>query len=193
MTWLIVVLVVIAVVAIGAVLIEQRRTGALRSRFGPEYDRLLERSGDRKEADAAMRERIKRRKALDLTDLSPAARERYVMQWRDVQAGFVDDPRQALVAGVQMVEQAAAERGYRAGGSDPAGDGDGDGETPSGDPLELLAVDHPHETAGLRDAHRVLADPRASIEDLRIAFVGCRGLFDAVVTNGNPAEAARVR
>src|SRR5215471_8173085 len=136
MTWLIVVLVVIAVVAISAVLIEQRRTGALRSRFGPEYDRLLERSGDRKAADAALRERIRQHKALDLTDLSPAARERYVVRWREVQAGFVDDPRLALVSGVQLVEQAAAERGYRAGGPDPAGNGDGEtpaGETPAGE------------------------------------------------------------
>jgi hypothetical protein len=189
MTWLIVVLVVAAVLAIGAVLIEQRRTGALRSRFGPEYDRLVEASGDRREAEAALRERIKRRKALDLADLSPAARERYVVQWRAVQAGFVDDPRQALVAAVQLVEQAAAERGYRA----DAPDGDGDGETGSADPLELMAVDHPHEAGGLREARRVLGEADAPVEDLRTTFVGCRGLFDALVTNGNPADAVRVR
>ncbi len=186
MTWLIVVLAVAAVLAIGAVLIEQRRTGALKSRFGPEYDRAVEARGDRREAEASLRDRIKRRKALDLTELSPAARERYEVQWRAVQAGFVDEPRQALAAAVQLVEQAANERGYRLEAGD---DGHGDG-----DPLELLAVDHPHEAAGLREARRVLTAGDASVDDLRAAFVGCRGLFHALVTNGDPAaSSARVR
>ncbi|HEX6568111.1 MAG TPA: hypothetical protein VF015_03070 [Acidimicrobiales bacterium] len=174
MTWVIVVLAVAAVLAIGAVLIEQRRTGALRSRFGPEYDRVVEARGDRRQAETQLRGRIKARKAMEIEELSPAARARYVEQWRAVQASFVDEPRQSLAAGVQLVEQVAAERGYR---PDDAVDGD---DAP--DTLDVVAVDHPHEAEELRGARAALAsDGPTSIDDLREAFVGSRRLFDALV------------
>lgn len=174
MTWVIVVLAVAAVLAIGAVLIEQRRTGALRSRFGPEYDRLVEARGDRRRAEAHLRGRIKARKGMDIEELSPASRDRYVAQWRAVQASFVDEPRQALVAAVQLVDQVAAERGYR-----PDDDAEGD-DAP--DTLDMVAVDHPYEAEELRSARGALASGGSpSIDDLRDAFVGCRRLFDALV------------
>ncbi|HKE74191.1 MAG TPA: hypothetical protein VKB57_11285 [Acidimicrobiales bacterium] len=183
MTWVIVILAVAAVLAIGAVLIERRRTGALRSRFGPEYDRVVDVRGDRRQAEAHLRGRIKARRALAVDDLSPAARERYVTQWRAVQASFVDEPRQALAAAVQLVDQVAAERGYR-----PADDADDD-DAP--DTMDMVAVDHAHEAADVRAARTTLAGrDDASIDDLRSAFIGCRGLFDALV--GSDAT-ARIR
>ena len=180
MTWVIVVLAVAAVLAIGAVLVEQRRTGALRSRFGPEYDRVVDARGDRRQAEAHLRGRIKARRALVVDDLSPAARERYVTQWRAVQASFVDEPRQSLAAAVQLVDQVAAERGYR-----PADDVDGD-DAP--DTMDMVGVDHAHEAADVRAARQTLAGGgAASIDDLRSAFIGCRGLFDALVSAESPS------
>jgi hypothetical protein len=177
MTWVIVVLVVVALIAAGAVLIEQRRSGALRARFGPEYDRVVDARGDRREAEADLRGRIKRRKAIEIRDLSPAARERYVGQWRAVQAGFVDEPRGAVVAAGELVDQVMAERGY-----EPVAD---DG----------VAVDHPHLAADYRVAGRTLeSGDGAPIDDLRDAFIRLRGLFDALVINGSEAAVpARAR
>lgn len=182
MTWLIVVLAVAAVLAIGAVLVEQRRSRALRSRFGPEYDRAVEARGDRREAEADLRDRIKARKGMEVRELSPASRERYVTQWRAVQASFVDEPRQALAAAVQLVDQATAERGYQ---TDDAVDDDGNGR----DTVDFVAVDHPHEAAALRHArHALQTGGPTSVDDLREAFVGCRRLFDALVGDGSEAE-----
>jgi hypothetical protein len=190
MMWVIVVLVVVGVLAIGAVLIEQRRSGALRSRFGPEYERELEARGDRRAAEAELRSRLRARKSMEIEDLSPAARARVVEQWRSVQAGFVDDPRQSLASATQLIEQVALDRGYRA----ESGDGDGDGR--STEPVDLVAIDHPHEAAELRKARQVLrSGGEASIDDLRAAFLGARQLFDALVGDGTEADAppARVR
>jgi hypothetical protein len=181
MTWVIVVLAVAAVLAIGAVLIEQRRTGALRSRFGPEYDRVVDARGDRRRAEAHLRNRIKARRAMEIEDLSPAARERYVVQWRAVQASFVDEPRQSLAAAVQLVDQVAAERGYR-----PDDDAEGD-DAP--DTLDMVAVDHGAEVEDLRAARHTLASGGpTSIDDLREAFIGSRRLFDALVGDETNAQ-----
>src|SRR5262245_26828255 len=78
MTWVIVTLLVVAVLAVAAVLIEQRRGSSLRNHFGSEYDRIVERTGDRREARAELRERIKRRKSLEIRELSPTEQEAYV-------------------------------------------------------------------------------------------------------------------
>jgi len=192
MTWVIVVLVVVALIAAGAVLIEQRRSGALRARFGPEYDRVVDARGGRREAEADLRDRIKRRKAIEIRDLSPAARERFVVQWRAVQASFVDEPRGAVVAAGELVDQVMAERGYEpvADGYEPVAD---DGEAV--DRLDLVAVDHPHLAADYRVAGRTLeSGDGAPIDDLRDAFIRLRGLFDALVINGSEAAVpARAR
>ena len=112
MTWLVVVLVVIALVAVGAYVMEKQRSAALKRRFGPEYERALAEHGDRRAAEAQLRHRLKRRREVDVTDVSPAARERYETRWRLVQAGFVDDPANSVVEAEALVEQLMNERGY---------------------------------------------------------------------------------
>jgi hypothetical protein len=183
MTWVIVTLLVVAALAVAAVLIEQRRAASLRNRFGSEYDRIVEQTGDRREARAELRDRIKRRKAIELHDLSPAAREQYVERWRAVQFGFVDEPGRAVAAAVALVDEVMDERGYRV---DPAADG----EHPT-DRLDLVAVDHPQLAADYRSARTASA---GSIDDLRVAFVRYRALFEALVVDGADADTpARTR
>ena len=52
-----------AVAAIGA---RRRRTKHLRERFGPEYDRALERHGGREQAETELTGREERRQGLDI-------------------------------------------------------------------------------------------------------------------------------
>ncbi len=181
MTWVIVMVLVVAVLAVAAVLIEQRRAAMLRNRFGSEYDRVVEQTGGRREAQAELRDRIKRRRAIEVRDLSPAAREQYVERWRAVQFGFVDEPGQAVAAAAALVDEVMDERGYRA---EPDPDPDGDGRVPT-DRLDLVAVDHPQLAADYRSAR---ATSNGSIDDLRVAFVRYRSLFEALVANGDEAE-----
>lgn len=176
MTWVIVLLVVVAALVVGALAIERRRSAALRSRFGPEYERLVEEShGDRRGVEAALRERLKQRDEVDLRAMSPAATERYVAQWQAVQAGFVDEPRESVAAAEALVDQVLTERGYPADAGDDAADR-----------LELVAVDHAPLVADYRQAQSVVhrdgdASAEVSLDELRFVFIRYRALFDALV------------
>jgi LPXTG-motif cell wall-anchored protein len=58
---LISVLIGIAILGIAALIfLRKRRTEGLRTRFGPEYTRALQESGDRRQAEASLEERKKR-------------------------------------------------------------------------------------------------------------------------------------
>jgi len=176
MEWVIVLLVVVVVLVVGALAIERRRSAALRSRFGPEYERLVEEShGDRRGVEAALRERLKQRDEVDLRAMSPAATERYVAQWQAVQAGFVDEPRESVAAAEALVDQVLTERGYPADAGDDAADR-----------LELVAVDHAPLVADYRQAQSVVhrdgdASADVSLDELRFVFIRYRALFDALV------------
>ena len=73
--WVIVVaaIVVVAVLILSAT-IQRRRSEQLRSGFGPEYDRTVESTGDRKAAEAELRDRQHRHDELELRPLAPRAR-----------------------------------------------------------------------------------------------------------------------
>ena len=175
MTWLVVALVVIALVAVGAYVMEKQRSAALKQRFGPEYERALAEHGDRRAAEAQLRHRLKRRHEVDVTDVSPAARERYETRWRLVQAGFVDDPANSVLEAEALVEQLMNERGYTpAAGADHDADDDG-----VDDRYEVVAVDHPQLVEHHRAAHGVA--PTAPVDDLRAAFLHHRALFQALL------------
>ena len=89
-------LIIVAAVVVVAIVIwlamRERRTRTLRERFGPEYDRALESSDSKRGAESELAARAERRDKLDITPLSPGARERYVTEWERVQARFVDNP-----------------------------------------------------------------------------------------------------
>jgi len=173
MTWVILTMVIVAALVLGAVVIEQQRSAMLRRRFGPEYQRALDEHGGRRGAEAALRERIKRRRAVELIDLTPASAERYQAKWRAVQAGFVDDPKGSVTSARTLVDQLIVERGYRDGEAAEVG---------ADDRLELVAIDHPHLVAQYREAGGV--SPDASLDDLRAAFIQYRDLFEALLAGG---------
>jgi hypothetical protein len=76
-----VVVTVVVVVAIAGAVAQigarRRRTRQLRERFGPEYDRALERNGGRKEAEIELTGRQERREGLDIRSLEPSLREQF--------------------------------------------------------------------------------------------------------------------
>src|SRR4051812_33239093 len=89
-----------ALVVVGAILFlvqRRRRSTNLRSTFGPEYDRTVQDVGDRHKAEAELAERQRRVSRLEIRELSPSERDRFIGAWRSIQAEFVDQPRQALI------------------------------------------------------------------------------------------------
>ena len=79
-------IIVIAVLAIGGVAVwyflDRRRRAALRERFGPEYERTVRATGDRKHAERELEHRAERVRKLDIRPLAPEQRARFAEEWR---------------------------------------------------------------------------------------------------------------
>ena len=97
--WVWVLIVVAAVVIVGGVAwkaLRDHRSKTLRERFGPEYDRTVQSTDSKRDAEADLAARAERRDKLEIRPLPAAARDRYVDEWSRVQARFVDDPQGAV-------------------------------------------------------------------------------------------------
>jgi hypothetical protein len=159
---IVIVFVILAVAAaLASRLVAQR--AALRSRLGPEYDRLVRQVG-RRGANAEFDERRRRVAALGIKPLSPQRQAGYGDRWLAAQERFIDGPADSVRSAAALVTAVAAERGYEV--------------DDTGQLLRDLSVDYGRQLAGYRQALAVTekAD-EASTEDLRLAVLGHRGLF----------------
>jgi hypothetical protein len=172
------VLIAIAVIVVIALIVwravSARRTRTLQERFGPEYDRTLERADGRRAAEADLAGRAKRREELDIRPLSPAARERYLDDWRTVQARFVDDPAGAVGQADTLIQSVLRERGYPVDDFEQRAAG--------------ISVDHPKVVENYRAGHRL---SRGDTEEQRQAMVHYRSLFEELVDDGADAALQR--
>ena len=64
-----IILVLLIVVVLGVVLSRRRRSSQLQEHFGPEYERSVSATGDRRAAEAELAERRQRREEFDVRDL----------------------------------------------------------------------------------------------------------------------------
>jgi len=176
---LISVLIGIAILGIAALIfLRKRRTEGLRTRFGPEYARALQESGDRRQAEASLEERKKRVERFKLRLLTPGDRARFTESWRRVQARFVDEPRGAVTEADQLLGDVMSTRGY------PVSDFE--------QRIADISVDHPRVVENYRAAHEIglrHAQGQASTEDLRQAMIHYRTLFDELVSEPEMASA----
>ncbi len=174
------ILIIVVLIALGVLALRQRRAAALRRRFGPEYERAVEVQEDRRAAEAELREREKQHALLDIRPLPEDTRERFALEWLDLQEHFVDEPSDAVMAADRLVYIVMDARGY------PMGDFD----TQAG----LVSVDHPQVVENYRIAHgihgRALAR-QASTEDLREALLRYRSLFDELLRASDDEAAQR--
>jgi hypothetical protein len=198
MMWFLLVVLVAAVVVIGIVVMERRRTMALRERFGPEYERAVEQHGARRAAESDLRGRLERRRSAEVRELSPKVRERLCARWRVVQTGFVDDPQASVAEAARLVDQVMVERGYLGDGSvghrdvddvdhRDVDDGDGDRDVDDGDGDRAVDRDQPLDgdrgDSGDTDRYELVAvDHPVLVERFRSASrvgTGADGLGDA--------------
>jgi hypothetical protein len=180
--WIVIVIVVVAVVALVAVGARKRRTALLRDRFGPEYDRAVENSDDRRAAEAGLRDRERQRAQFDVEPLPEADRVRFAAEWRDLQERFVDQPAPATAAADALITRVMEARGY------PMTDFDAQ--------ADLISVDHPDTVENYRFAHAVQQrseTEQASTEDLREALLRYRSLFDELLRPEGNGAAGRER
>jgi hypothetical protein len=179
--------VVIAVAAAGVaagagfLLWSRARTLRLRRRFGPEYDRAVTRTGDRRAAERELRERERRHHELDIRPLDDAARGRYRQEWTRVQEQFVDSPVAALGQADRLVTTVMGDRGYPTAGFDER--------------VAHLSVEHGRTIDYYRRGHEIsrrAEHDQASTEDMRQAMVHYRALLEDLLAVP-PAERAEVR
>ena len=167
MVWVLVAILAIALAVAAVMLVRQRRSQQLREGFGPEYERTIAETGDRRAAESELTERRERRSKLEIRELDPDARDRYAERWRAAQRAFVDEPAAAVAEADRLVAEVMHERGYPV---------EEDFERRAAD----VSVDHPVVVENYRAAHaistRTVRD-EASTEDLRQALVHFRALF----------------
>ena len=164
-----IVLVAAVVVVVGLLawtFMRQKRSLALKERFGPEYDHELRERG-RGRAEAELDRRARRVERLSIRPLPPGDRDRYAELWRNEQARFVDDPKSAVHEADHLVEEVMRRRGYPVGEFDQrAAD---------------ISVDHPLVVENYRAAHDIAARldrGNVATEDLRQAMIHYRTLFE---------------
>jgi hypothetical protein len=164
---------VILIIAVLAWLYVRKRrstTRDLQQRFGPEYDRALREHGSKRKAEAKLADREKRIEKLNIRDLDPIERERFLKRWESVQSRFVDSPKGAVTEADDLVSSLMKTRGY------PVSDFD--------QRAADISVDHPRVVENYRSAHEIalrVGKDEATTEDLRTAMIHYRSLFEELV------------
>ncbi len=175
MVWVVIaVLVLIAAIVIGWSLSRRRRSTRLQEHFGPEYERTVGELGEQRAAEAELVAREKKRKKLDIVDLTPEAQAEHAATWQQVQAEFVDAPSDAVGRAERLVTRVMRERGY------PIDDFD--------QRAADISVDHPDIVENYRNAHSIYQSQHngeIETEAARQAFVHYRALFDRLL-GSNP-------
>jgi FtsZ-interacting cell division protein ZipA len=175
-TWVWIVLAVLALAAlvlVAAVAMRKRRSEQLREGFGPEYDHVVEETGDRRTAERELSERRKRHDELEIVSLSDGVRARYAEEWKQVQVHFVDEPEAAVRDADQLVQRVMSDRGY------PVAD---DFERRAAD----VSVDYPDVVENFREGHRLAGE--SDTESLRQAMVHFRSLFAELLEGDRDRE-----
>ena len=175
-----VVIAVVAVAIVAWVVVQKTRTKKLRGRFGAEYERTVEQTGDRRKAEDELEARRKRVEKFTIRPLSAEERMRFGKEWAVTQTRFLDDPKCAVVDANRLVTELMQARGYPVG----------DFEQRAAD----ISVDHPLVVSNYRLAREVAArseQGKATTEDLRKAVVSYRELFEELLETPQLVEVAR--
>jgi hypothetical protein len=135
--------VLLVAAAIALVMVRgNRRTERLRRTFGPEYDRAIERAESKRQGEAELEGRLRRRRDLKIRIVDPSSRDRYAELWRQAQLAFNTSPSPALGQTQGIITDVMREMGYPDEGSNRR--------------IEDLSVDHPQLVQHYRAACRAV-------------------------------------
>lgn len=168
--------IVIGAIAVGVFLyLRRRRSENLRKQFGPEYKHAVDQYGDQRKAEAALAEREKRVRKLDIRGLTADEQDRFTDNWKKTQARFVDAPSPAVSEADGLVKELMLARRYPVG----------EFEQRTAD----ISVDHPNVVNNYRAAREIAQrnkSGKATTEDLRQAMVHYRSLFEELLETAPP-------
>jgi hypothetical protein len=178
LTMIVVTLFLIAAVAIGLYIKHRKnRTVAFRDRFGSEYSRAVLEHGSSQKAEAKLAGRETRVESLNIRNLGSVEQERFVAEWKAVQARFLDHPKTAVTEASELINTILLARGYpQAGFEQRAAD---------------VSVTYPRVMEDYRSANSIAVrsgKADASTEELRTAMIQYRAIFDELIQAQKPQE-----
>jgi hypothetical protein len=175
--FIVAVIAAVVVVAIAWWYTQNRRRAHLRARFGDEYARAVQETGNASKAEAMLEHRERRVARMNIRPLTSEESSQYGEAWRRVQSRFVDDPKGAVTEADRLITEVMSARGY------PMSDWD--------QRVADISVDHPMVCDRYRAGHEVFLKHergQATTEDLRTAMVDYRQLFDELVGPARQSE-----
>jgi hypothetical protein len=176
---ILIIVAIVVVAVIGSFVYLNKRSLRLRKKFGPEYTRTVEETGSKYKAESKLGKLEKRVDKLSIQPLRSEEAVHFRDSWRVIQAGFVDDPRTALIAADRLVGEIMGARGY------PVADFE--------ERASEVSVNHALVVEHYRAGHEIAlkhAKGQATTEDMRQGMIHYRTLFDDLL--GVP-ETARAK
>jgi hypothetical protein len=181
-----IVLVAVVFLVIGGLLamavMSFQRTRRLRERFGPEYERTMERLGDKRQAEEELEGRLSHVQNLDIRALTAEEVNRFALEWQATQTEFVDQPLAAVRKADQLIQEVMRTRGYPVD----------DFEQRAAD----ISVDYPDVVINYRELHEIASRgkrEKISTEEMRQAMVNGRELFERLVRADTNVEDTKIK
>ena len=147
-----------------------QRSRRLKEKFGPEYEHVLDRTGDKRRAEEELEARMAHVQNLNIRALSAEEVNRFSMQWQETQTEFVDRPLGAVQKADRLIREVMSTRGYPME----------DFEQRAAD----ISVDYPELVTNYREMHAIASKgerEKVSTEEMRQAMVAGRELFERLV------------
>ena len=154
-----------------------QRTRRLRDRFGPEYDRTLERVGNKRSVEDELEARLAHVQELNIRALTAEEINRFTLAWQATQTEFVDQPLASVKKADQLIQDVMRTRGYPVE----------DFEQRAAD----ISVDYPDVVINYRELHEIATRgdrEKISTEEMRQAMVHGRELFERLVQSQTKTE-----
>jgi hypothetical protein len=168
---------VIIGLVLGLIFAGRNRTGKFQEKFGPEYEHTVKSMGNDKKAQTELDNRKKHVDTLNIRSLSEIERERYLADWAAVQSKFVDEPGKAIKAADRLIMEVMLIRDY------PVSDFD--------QRAADISINYPSFVSNYRAARAVTIKNNkneADTEDLRLAMINYRSLFDELLETESDIE-----
>src|SRR5215208_2725099 len=154
-----------------------QRTKQLKERFGPEYDRAMNETGNKRQAEDELAARLAHVNALQIRPLTAEEVNRYALDWQGTQTEFVDEPLTALQKADHLIREVMKAKGYPVE----------DFEQRAAD----ISVDYPELVTDYRGLHLIAVkqkEDEVSTEEMRQAMVHGRALFENLISKDTNTE-----
>ena len=147
-----------------------QQTKRLKDRFGPEYDRMVNEVGDKRQVESELQARLAHVEKLNVRPLTAEEVNRFALEWQSTQTEFVDEPQASLQKADRLIREVMKVKGYPVE----------DFEQRAAD----ISVDYPDLVTDYRGLHMIAVkedDDQVSTEEMRQAMVHGRALFENLV------------